>query len=392
MLVSNCSSYKHQTHLKRSLITTLLISVGALSQAHAIPINTNQIISTPITYSHVTLDMNAGFIIVPGGSLDIEDCLININTSPTNPFFTYMTAGGLKLKNNTVVVSVNGITPDPSLAPTYQLIKVDHGDMLIQHNNFSVNNAYTLGFLTTNSAYATSGFSIKENVIKNFHGGIYLMNSYANRIEKNTFTRVSLANIFNMGDCSTFSENIFNFPGNLSNGSAFDIIKSNSINMRSNIIASSSGYGIHIMGGKDITVSRNKITDGVSYGITIEALTPLTLKKNNDLIRAGVQSDNTTFRSNKNITIKKNYIAQNRFGLSASQVSGLTVTNNTFLQKFEDNATRKFWTNNDHLLSNVTNLVWSNNLYKEAFTQVVPGNNDLAKQFVPFPASGGVTW
>lgn len=385
------ASHPLQTGLKKSLLATLLVSAGALSQAYGITINTNQIISTPTSYKNVTLDMNAGFIIVPGGSLDIEDSVINVHASPTNPFFTYMTAGDLTLKDNTVVVTVSSITSDPSAEAQHQLIKVDHGDLLIQHNNFSVNQPFTLGFFTTNPTFATSGFSIKENVIKNFHGGIYLLNSYANKIEENTFTRVSHANILNMGDSSKFSHNIFNFPGNLSAGTAFDIVNSSNIRLNNNIIASSTGPGIHVMGGKDITMTRNKITDCMGFGIAIEAVTPLTIKKNAYLVNAGITFGDSSHKNHR-ITITRNYISQNRFGLTAEGVSDLTVTNNAFLQKFEDNVTRKFWTNNEHLLSDVTDLVWTGNVYKEAYTQVVPGDNELAKQFVVFPATGGVVW
>jgi parallel beta-helix repeat protein len=335
--------------------------------------------------------MNAGFIIVPGGSLDIENCIINVSASPTNPFFTYMTTGGLTLKDNTVKVTVSGITSDPSSQALYQLIKVDQGALVIKHNNFSVNQAYTYGFFTTNKTYATSGFSIRENVIKNFHGGIYLLNSYADEVEDNTFTRVSMSNILNTGDSSEFEHNIFNFPGNLAQGNAFDIVNSSSIRLINNIIASSSNAGIHIMGGKDITVTRNKITDSLSYGISIEPFTPLTLKKNRFLTQAGIAFGDPSSHKNKSITVSNNYISQNRYGLTAQSVNGLTVTGNTFIQKFQDSVARKFWTNNDHLLSDVNGLVWTKNLYKEAFTQVVPGDNTLAKQFVVFPETGGVT-
>jgi len=390
MLIKRCTSHRLPSSIKKLLLATLLAAAG-ITQAGAVTITTNQIISTPTTYKNVTLDMSAGFIIVPGGSLDIENCIINVSASPTNPFFTYMTTGGLILKDNTVKVSVSGITPNSSVQALFQLIKVDQGSLAITHNNFSVDQAYSLGFFTTNKTFATSGFSIRENVIKNFHGGIYLLNSYADEVENNTFTRVSLSNILNTGDSSEFEHNIFNFPGNLAQGNAFDIINSTGIEISNNIIASSSNYGIHIMGGKDITISRNKITDSLSYGINIEAATPVTLKKHSDLIQAGITVDEPSVHNNRHIIVSKNYLSQNRYGLSAQSVNGLSVNGNTFIQKFQDAVARKFWTSNDHLLSDVSGLTWTANLYKEAFTQVVPGDNTLAKQFVVFPETGGVT-
>jgi hypothetical protein len=83
-------------------------------------------------------------------------------------------------------------------------------------------------------------------------------------------------------------------------------------------------------------------------------------------------------------------MALNRYGLTGGEISQLTVTNNTFIQKFAVSSLRQYWTNNDNLLPQVSNFTWSDNIYKEAFTQEVPGNNTNALQFKSFPKQGGV--
>ena len=69
----------------------------------------------------------------------------------------------------------------------------------------------------------------------------------------------------------------------------------------------------------------------------------------------------------------------------------MNVTNNYFSQRFEDAASRKFWTDNTNLLINVTNLTWTHNFYKEAFTQEEGGDNSKSLNFIAFPQTGGIS-
>jgi hypothetical protein len=91
------------------------------------------------------------------------------------------------------------------------------------------------------------------------------------------------------------------------------------------------------------------------------------------------------------ITVSNNFMSQNRYGLAGMDISGLTVINNTFIQRFSDDASRKFWTDNNILLKNVTGLSWSNNIYKEAYAQIIGANDPNTDMIVPFPVSGGIT-
>ena len=370
-------------------ISVILLIFSTSSFASSIVISGNHIINTPTVYQNVVLDMTNGrFTINTGGSLLIENSEINTTISSGNPYAVLLTNGTLTLKNNVVNVMTSGITPNPNIKAPYQLIQVKQGNVNIDGNSLLINLAYTVAFFETQNL-ATSGFSIKNNTIKNFHGGIYLNNSENARVSDNTFENVSLSNIFNMGDSNKFKRNLFSFPGNLVLGNAFDIIHSSEINISDNVIASGSNYGIYINGGKNILIDNNKISDGSSYAIFID--TPsLTATVKNKYLAQILPKKMGSMSANYNIQITNNYIAQNRYGLTAGEVDHLTVLNNIFIQRFVDNSTRKYWTNNDNLLPIATNLTWVDNLYKEAFTQEVPGDNSNTLQFVPFPAHGGV--
>ena len=374
--------------LLKSLVAATLLATSPLALSKTVTLKSNQIINTPTSYNNVTLNLNNGFIIEPGGSLDIENCVVNVQISPGNPYFIYMTTGALTLKNNTFNVSVSGISPSPYTPQPYELIQIDQGALSIIHNSFTVSQPYSVAFLMTNPGFTTTGFMINQNTLQNFHGGVYLSNSNSAQIDENAFTNVSLSNIWNSGNASELKENIFSFPGNLTTGNAIDLVNSNDMNVSDNIISSSVNYGIHILGSSNLIIRNNKISDGQSYGILIE--NPATFK-NAKLLATGKDAKVSAPPANSIITIKGNYIAQNRYGLSADNADTVTVIGNVFIQRFPDPGSRSYWTNNSNLLNNVTNLIWAHNYYKEAFTQDISGINDLTKQFVPFPADGGVT-
>lgn len=374
--------------LLKTIVAATLLAACPLSLAKTVILKTNQIINTPTSYNNVTLNLTSGFIIEPGGSLDIENSVINVQISPSNPYFVYMTTGALTLKNNTVNVTVSGIAPSPYSPLPYELIQIDQGALSVIHNSFTVSQPYSVAFLMTNPGFATSGFTINQNTIQNFHGGIYLSNSNSAEVDENTFNNVSLSNVWNSGNSSEFKANILSFPGNLKAGNAFDLVNSNDVNVSDNIISSSINYGIHILGSSNILISNNKISDGRSYGIAIE--NPATFKNAKALAGAKGTKANMPCANNK-ITIQGNYIAQNRYGLTADNADSVTVIGNVFIQRFPDPGSRSYWTNNTNLLNGVTNLIWVHNYYKEAFTQDIAGINDLTKQFVPFPEDGGVT-
>jgi parallel beta-helix repeat protein len=388
MQVYNALFEFRQISIFKSFIILLLLALSSLTYANTIVITGNNIINTPTSYTNVTLDMTNGrFTINPGGTLTLQNCIVNIAISPSNPFFATLNKDALTLEKNVFNVTSDAITSDPNTQSVYALINVnDSGHLSITDNTFKVNKLYTVGFLVTQNN-PTNGFIISNNFFKNFHGGIYLAASTNPTISNNTFETVSFSNIYFSGTLAQINDNIFSFPGNLTMGDGIDVVNADSVNIHNNQIASSSGYGIMMMGAKNITVDSNKITDGLSYGIFIR--TPASpLKKDNYLSQLYRKSKSLI--NNDNITITHNYIEQNRYGLSGEIINNLIVINNIFIQRFDDSSVRQFWTNNTNLLPSVSNLTWSSNYYKEAFTQDVPGDNTNALQFVPFPEYGGV--
>jgi len=377
------------THLVSYMVSILAYLCFQTYCFAAVVLHGNQVINTATTYNNTDLDLTDGrFTINTGGTLTIQNSTITMTISPTNPFLIQMNDGNLNFNNNKVIVKVSNIAQTPNTDALYRLINVTKGGVNITTNTFNIDTPYTVGlFLTQNNV--TSGYKINQNIINNFHGGIYLMNSNNAEVNGNEFTNVSFSNIFYSGNLSKFMRNIFSFPGNLQLGNAIDIVNSEGLTISHNVITSGSNYGISIIGGNKIFIEHNKITDGKSYAIII--LTPeSSLIRNNKYLSQLLPGKKQKFNQNSNISITNNYIAQNKYGLTSGAINTLIVTKNTFIQRFKDTSTRQYWTNNDNLLAGVVNLIWNDNIYKEAFTQDISGDNTPSLQFVNFPSHGGV--
>ncbi len=387
MQIYQTGQFRKSSYFSKCVIATF--SFFMINHAFAnVVITGNQNINTATTYNNTTLDMSNGrFTINTGGTLTIQNSTINVTISPSNPFFTAMTNGSLVMNNNIVNVTVSGITPNPNSQSLYPIMPIQQGSVNLNGNTFTTDTDFTVSLLQTNVP-ATTNFSITNNTIKHFHGGLYLNNSSNATVSGNTFWNVSFSNIYNSGQLNNFNNNIFYFPGNLRLGDAIDLINATGVNIQNNIISSSSNYGIYIMGGQNISIDNNKIVDGLSYGISIP--TSSLQKVNNKSLAQLLSKKKLTLLSNSNIVINNNYISLNRYGLSGGVINQLIVTGNTFIQRFSDSSIRQYWTNNDILLPSASNVTWANNLYKEAFTQDVPGDNSNALSFVTFPQHGGV--
>lgn len=360
-----------------------------LSYATTIVISGNTPINTHTVYDSVTLDMtNGNFSLLQNGVLVIKNSTINVTLSPSNPFFTLINGGKLVMLDSIVNVTTSGIVANPDAKQPYQLVRVSNGGLVLKHNTMTIDQNYMAGLVDTQDV-ATSDLVIDDNSIKNFHGGLYLINSDSPSVTDNIFENVSFSNVFLNGHLGTVERNTFNFPGFLHNGDAVDVINADGITIADNIVASSSGYGFYVLGGTNVLIDSNKITDGKSYAIFIDTPIDISKVKHNYLAKM-LGKRKMTFQTNTNISISNNYISLNRYGITGGVVDGLNASNNTFIQRFNTAAMRQFWTDNDVLLPQVANLTWNNNLYKEAFTQEVPGDNTNALQFVTFPAHGGV--
>lgn len=381
--------------LKRIIVLGLLILSTCLSghaNATSIVINGETIINKPTTFKNVTLDLSHGYFTIANNSiLDIENCVIKGIISPENPFFIQVATGKLILINNTVRVRVINIQPSPDTTSVFRVINVSRGTVNIVGNRFSVDKAFTVGLFVTEK-YPTAHFVIKANVIEGFHGGFFLSNSRNAIIAGNQFSKVSVTNILAIGSGdSLFERNMILLAGNNNVGNGIDIIYSDNMIVSENYIAFGSCYSIYILRSQNVLVDHNQILGGVTYAIYIVPLVDNNLYDKHLGKLIGELKSKAIQYANNNISVTNNVFLQNRFGLAATEVDGLIVKNNMFIQKFPDNQTRRFWTNNDILFKNVTNITWDDNRYREAFTQDILGNNELAFKIVNFPLHGGVS-
>lgn len=359
--------------------------------ANTITIKKNYLIDKPTKYNNVTLDLSQGnFTVDHEGSLDIEDSVINVTISPQQPFFVNLVNGSLILKRNIISVTINNIPPDPDNPSLFYLIQITQGLVDIEDNSFYVDQSYTLGLFVTNLKL-TSGFHLSDNKIKHFHGGFYLLNSSNVEISNNRFLSVSSGNVVLIQTTdSKVIGNIFNFAGTGVPGNSIDIFNSNRILVQDNFITSDNCYGMQVLGSKNVLIDNNVITNGITYAIKLATYTTALKDQDKWLVKLIRKYASQQILANENITITNNYISQNRYGLMADSVNDLTVQNNIFIQRFTDDPSRKFWTNNILLLTNISNLIWQNNSYKEAYSQEVPGDNSQSFTIVNFPEMGGV--
>jgi parallel beta helix pectate lyase-like protein len=357
------------------------------------------IIDHTTVYKNVTIDLqDKSFIINNNAALTIENCSIIGTISPDNPTLFNIISGEVILKNNSVSVTSNGMSPNPTSVSLYHVFTLNEAKITLSENTFTVDKPYTISVLVTGKAL-TKDFVITNNTFYQFHGGLFIDNSQNTSIQNNFFNQVSGSNIYLDNTLnSNIQHNTILFPGNNNVGDAIDIVDSSNINIINNYIGNDSCYSLYILNGESITIDNNKIVGGITYAISINSTNSLNLGNNNYLLliynyynnELNVHKKMNNNVTNFNINVTNNYLSQNRYGLAAKNTKGLTVKNNFFIQHFSNAADRQFWTNNDILITESTDIIWEDNLYKEAYSQANDNENSLSQQFVTFPRQGGV--
>lgn len=370
-----------------SLVLLILFSLPAFADV----IGVDTIIQVPTTYSNTTLDMSHGnFIVRKGAKLTIENCTINGTISSNNTNLISVELGAVDLINNRMNIDASTIKQDPRAEASFFAIKLGRASATLNGNTFNVNNPFTVGLFTTSTILPATDLKIINNEFQNFHGVLYLLHSYNSFIDNNYFKLNSSGHIVIVGSNSLITNNSTYFSGLNQLGDAIDIVAAENVTIAKNNIFTPTSIGIAVTLSRNVLLDRNTITGGITYGIYL--LSQSGLKDPNNFtttILSKLDKAKINKLSTENITIKNNYLGQNRYGIAAADVSNLTVTDNFFTQRFTDAAARKFWTDNAILLQNVSGLTWTNNIYKEAFTQINGGDNSMT-QFVPFPETGGV--
>lgn len=384
-----------------SCISLLLVFITSTTFANPVIITGKNIIDKDTVYKDVQLDLTNGYFhVVNGATLEIKNCSVKGTISTTKRNIINIASGKLLMQTNIVKINAVDIPQnkiDPSL---YHVIAISEGTITLSRNKFSTDTPYTIGFLITNLPYTsyTSGFDIRDNEFKNWHGGLILSNSHNASIVKNKFINVGISNILILNSGNILIEkNTMLFSGNNSVGDAIDILDSQDININKNFIASGSCYSIIVLGGQNIVIQHNHVVSGITYAIyVVVSLSVKDLRYKNLVDQYKIlshfreRSPHHHFRRNQDIYITNNYLAQNRYGFVAEYVNNLTVTDNVFIQRFPTSNSRKFWTNNDILFNNVSDVIWDNNLYKEAYAQNFLPDNDISTKLVGFPLQGGV--
>jgi hypothetical protein len=369
---------------------TLLMMTG-FSFAQTIVIHPNTIISFSKTYNNATLDMsNGSFIIKNNATLTLNNSSIIGTLSPSNPtLFTVDGSGSLVMNTNQVNITASNIPPHPTTQSLQYVIQVAQGKINLSNNTFTINQPYSAGFLITTSSIPTTGIKLTGNNISNFHGVFYLISSDNVSITNNLLNTNSYGNIVVMGNNGTITGNTITFSGNDRLGNSMDIINSNTMNISQNLLLTPTCHGIYILNSNNVLINGNQVFGGITYAINL--LSNPEVSEKDEYVTKLFTSLPIKKLAASNIVISNNFMSQNRYGIAATDISNLTVNNNVFIQRFSDAASRQFWTNNHILLQNVTGLTWTNNLYKEAFTQDIGGDNSQSLKIVPFPQTGGVS-
>lgn len=383
------NSTNRLTWLGLSILFLILTGIPNVF-AGPIPIVGRVVIDKDTTFKNVELDLSQGYFeVVNKASLQLENCIVKGIVSNKKPMMFNVEEGRLSLKNNDVTVKSVGIVATPATPSVYHVIKFNKGKLTFISNQFVVDKSYTVGLLAT-TGENNYGVDIRYNKIKNFHGGFTLKRTRHSFFIENRFSNVSITNILILeGRDVNIVKNQTFFSGNSSLGDAIDIIDSKDIVIRDNFIGTGACYGILILRSNHIFLERNKILGGITYAITIKSV--MASDDNDQSVNklTGLHPGKK-LALNNDINIIGNYFSQNRYGLTASDVDGLIVKNNIFIQKFPTTAARRFWTDNKIMFKNVSNLVWQQNRYKEAYTQVPSGQEEISNKFVPFPVIGGV--
>lgn len=376
----------NMTGIVKFVLMTLLLNFKI---AYAVVIAQDTLVSAPITYTDTVVDLtNGNFIVTPTGSLTIQNSTIIGTITKSNPYLINVDSGALTLDHNTVSINGSSITPHPHVQSLEYLIKIKGGNITITNNKFNINALYTAGLILTDPQSTLQNVTVQGNTIKNFHGVVYLYNVVDFSVTNNRFETTSYGNIVIIdGDQGLIADNTMLFSGVLAEGNGIDIVDSQNVTVSNNLLFNINCYGIVVISSSNIVFSRNNIASGVTYALY---LADGHIFKKNYLVDLMKFYGIKTFQANTYIKIDGNAFSQNRYGIIAANCDNIQVTNNYFSQRFTDSATRKFWTDNRVLLRGVTHLVWTDNVYKEAFTQVNGGDNTLTKSLVPFPETGGV--
>lgn len=376
------------------MITCALLCLVMINHSHAneVILNSELIITTEKIYDQQSLIVHehGRFVIEGNGLLVIKNSRVDVTLSQANPFFILAKQGKLILENSTFRVRTTNIPGRQRQEATAYLVSAKKAQLQVSNNQFYAESIHTVGLIKIgdwDGKVHSQDHMINNNYINNFHGGLYLFNVSNSTISHNMFKFNSLGSINVSGEHVSVDNNRILFSGRFDIGDGILVLPSKNIKIEHNQISNGSCYGMQVIGGEYVEINDNTIVDGITYAIYISSdFNKLNLSQQQI---AMLELTNAPVR-NEHIIIANNYLGQNRYALAGDEVSNLKAHDNYIVQRFDDAATRTFFTNNDILFKRLINLTWKNNFYKEAFTQVNGDNLDITKRLYVYPTRGGV--
>lgn len=367
----------------RYLIGIMMAFLG-LQQVYA----TDRIIEGNVVYTDTTVDLTKGSIIIKnGGKLTIKNSDIIGTLSEEHSFLIKVQNGSLVLSNNNINVDAPSIAPHDQSQSLQNAILLEHAALVMHDNIIMMHDSFRAGLVISDSQILTNNLVIKNNYIEGFHGALYLLNSDNLLVQDNVLKQNSYGNIVISGKGDRIIGNKIYLAGRDRLGNSIDLLGASNVLIDNNLLFMPTCHGIYSILSNDVVVQNNDIIGGITYAMTF--LSKVELTSDTYMVKFINPDLLSEMGNSNNIIVVNNYMAQNRYGIQASDIVDLDIQNNFFSQRFGDAIQRLFWTDNQNLLKNIMGLSWKNNLYKESFTQDNAGSN-ASTNVVPFPEIGGV--
>lgn len=293
------------------------------------------LINQPVEINHPLLIAGKGRVIVfngngslrinlEAGALQIDDArlVFQHQSTPMEKFFIQVARGDLQVSGCRIYADVKpDMTLDYRRGPInwksstwlFAAAAPESSQVTIR---FIGNRCYSLwwygcGLLySPRSAHPRHIFECSNNLIKGFHGALYLNSAASALVSQNRLYRNNVGNIVISGRNFRIVNNTILFSGNGTQGDGITARNATGVIVRGNTIFRGSCYGMWFRRNcHDVLVEQNTVIGGITSGISF--------------------SDPRQHASYSKITVANNVLAGNRGpGLVVQRVNGLTITGN----------------------------------------------------------------
>lgn len=262
-----------------SLVTALAIwpSVSASAAEMDLSgqtINARLVLSQDTEITGDFIIEGAGQIVVEGGNVAVQGSTITWQGRPETVLSAIIQRGGeLSFRDNDVTILEQPWRDDQEGAGLFFLRSEGGDSVVIDGNAVTAKSKYAAGFAWIEGVEEAGGVSITFNRVWGTHAGIYLTGSDGAIISDNTLTKVSFGNIVTDRARNLLIErNSIVFHGDGTSGDGLTIVGGSDISIRHNLIAMGTCYGIQMLPATgermhDITIEGNTISDGITTAL-----------------------------------------------------------------------------------------------------------------------------